>query len=174
MTLSLEDLRARIRELSGFPEQGLSYHDLSPLLADPESFRTTVELLAEWARPRKPEIVLGAAERGFILGGALAYALGAGFVAAGRPESLPLAPNPDWELEEGPSSLELPAGAIPRGSRVLVHDDVLATGATAKAKTELVRELGGEVVGVLFVAEIVLLDGRRRLAGLDVHSLITL
>lgn len=174
MSVSLEELRARIRELPGFPEQGLSFQDLSPLYADSECFSATIGLLAEWARPRKPELVLAAGEGGFILGGALAFELGAGFVSERRPGNLPAEPSSDWDPEEGPRSFELPHSSIPSGSRVLVHDDLLATGATAQAKTELVEELGGVVVGVLFVAELPLLDGRRRLAAHDVHALIQL
>ena len=173
--VSIEDLRAKIREIPDYPKQGLVFQDLSPLFANPDYFRATIELLAEWARPRRPEIVLGAEERGFILGGALAYELGAGFVAARQPGNLSSEPvSPEWELEGGPGSLELPIEAISTGARVLVHDDLLATGATAQAKVELVEELGASVVGILFVVELELLDGRRRLAGHDVHSLIQL
>ena len=175
MNVSLDDLRAKILEVSNFPEEGLSFQDLSLLLADPDCFRTAVDLLADWARPKKPEIVLGAEAGGFVLGGALAYVLEAGFVAA----HLPNRPSGeefrgDWESEESFGSLELPAGLITAGSRVLVHDDLLATGATAQAKVELVKRFGGEVVGIAFVVELQLLNGRRRLAAHDVHSLIKL
>ena len=173
--ISVEDLRARIREIPDYPKQGLVFHDLSPLFADPDCFRAVIELLADWARPRRPQIVLGAEERGLILGGALAHELGAGFVGARQPGIVASEPvSPEWELERGPGSLELPVEALPAGTRVLVHDDLLATGATAQAKGEVVEELGAEVVGILFVVELELLDGRRRLAGHDVHSLIRL
>ncbi|MGD0272416.1 MAG: adenine phosphoribosyltransferase [Gaiellaceae bacterium] len=173
--ISVEDLRAKIREIPDYPKQGLVFQDLSLLFADPDCFRTVIELLADWARPRRPQIVLGAEERGFILGGALAHELGAGFVAARQAGVLGSEPvSPEWELEGGPGSLELPIEALPAGTRVLVHDDLLATGATAQAKVELVEELGAEVIGILFVVEIELLDGRRRLAGHEVHSLIRL
>lgn len=171
---SLDDLRQKIRELTDVPKQGLDFEDLSPIFADPDCLRSTIDLLAAWARPRQPEIVLGADTRGFILGGALAYELGAGFVA---PSSSSLPPEPagtELELEDGIGSRELPRDLIPAGSRVLVHDDLLATGATAQATVELAERMGGEVVGVLFVVEIELLHGRRRLAGRDVHSLIQL
>jgi adenine phosphoribosyltransferase len=175
VTVSLDDLRAKILEVSDFPEAGLSFQDLSLLLADPECFRTAVDLLADWARPKKPEIVLGAEAGGFILGGTLAYVLEAGFVAARRPDmSSGEVARAGWEIEDSGGSLELSAGLIPPGSRVLVHDDLLATGATAQAKVELVEELGGEVVGIAFVVELQLLNGRRRLADRDVHSLIKL
>jgi len=175
MTVSLDDLRAKILEVSDFPESGLSFQDLSLLLADSECFKTVVDLLADWARAKKPEVVVGAEAGGFILGGALAYELGVGFVAARRPDlsSLEAAPD-DWETEGVVGSLELPAGLISAGTRVLVHDDLLATGATAQAKVELVEQIGAEVVGVVFVVELQLLNGRRRLAGHDVHSLIKL
>jgi adenine phosphoribosyltransferase len=170
---SVEDLRAKIREIPDFPKRGLVFQDLSLLYADPDCFRAVIELLADWARPRRPQIVLGAEERGFILGGALAHELGAGFVAARQPGILASKPvSPEWELEGDPGSLELPGEAFPAGARVLVHDDLLATGATAQAKVELVEELGAEVVGILFVVELELLDGRRRLGGHEVHSLI--
>lgn len=175
MTLSVDDLRAKILEVSDFPEAGLSFQDLSLLLADHECFRTAVDLLADWARPKKPEIVLGAEAGGFTLGGALAYVLGIGFLAARRADlSLAEGVSDDWEGEGVVGSFELPAGLIKAGTRVLVHDDLLATGATAQAKVELVEQLGGKVVGVAFVVELELLNGRRRLAGHDVHSLIKL
>ena len=175
MTVSLDGLRAKILEVSDFPEAGLSFQDLSLLLADTECLRTAVDLLADWARPRKPAIVLGAEAGGFILGGALAYVLGAGFVAARRPDRPPAeVVHGEWEMESGGGSLELTAGLIPAGSRVLVHDYLLATGATAQAKVDLVEQLGGEVVGIVFVVELQTLNGRRRLADHDVHSLIKL
>ncbi|MGD0165735.1 MAG: adenine phosphoribosyltransferase [Gaiellaceae bacterium] len=172
---SLNDLRAKIREVPDFPQLGLTFQDLALLFADPDCFRTAVSLLADWARPRRPEIVLGAEARGFILGGALAYELGAGFVAARRPGRLPSETViAEWELEGNVGSLELPIDAITRGTRVLVHDDLLATGATAQAKVELAEQLGGDVVGIAFVVELELLNGRRRLAGRDIHTLIQL
>ena len=175
MTGSLDNLRAKILEVSDFPEEGLSFQDLSLLLADPECLRATVDLLADWAKPRKPTIVLGGEAGGFILGGSLAYVLGAGFVAArrsDRPSSEVV--RGEWEMEGGVGSLEPTAGLIQAGSRVLVHDDLLATGATAQAKVELVERLGGEVVGIAFVVELQTLNGRRRLADHEVHSLIKL
>jgi len=175
VSVSPDDLRAKILEVSDFPEAGLSFQDLSLLLADPDCFRTAVDLLAAWARPRKPEIVLGAEAGGFVLGGTLAYVLGTGFVAmrrAHRPigEVVPA----DWETGGRIDSLEPSAGLIRAGSRVLVHDDLLATGATAQAKVELIEQLGGVVVGIAFVVELQLLNGRRRLADHEVHSLIKL
>jgi adenine phosphoribosyltransferase len=175
VSVSLDDLRAKILVVSNFPEEGLSFQDLSLLLADPDCFRTAVDLLADWARPKKPEIVLGAEAGGFVLGGTLAYVLGTGFVAARRAD-LPAGDlgRADWDIDGGADPFDLTEGLIPSGSRVLVHDDLLATGATAQAKVELVEQLGGEVVGIAFVVELQLLNGRRRLADHDVHSLIKL
>ncbi|MGA9761317.1 MAG: adenine phosphoribosyltransferase [Gaiellaceae bacterium] len=175
MKVPLDGLRAKILEVSNFPQEGLSFQDLSRLLADPACFHTVVDLLAEWARPKKPDIVLGAEAGGFVLGGALAYLLGTGFVAA-RQSDLPSTEvvRDDWDMGGSVDPGDLTAGLIPAGSRVLVHDDLLATGATAQAKVELVEQLGGEVVGVAFVVELQLLNGRRRLADHDVHSLIKL
>jgi adenine phosphoribosyltransferase len=169
-----EDLRAKIRDVPDFPEPGITFKDIMPLLADPTCFQETVGLLAEWAEPRKPDVILGAEARGFILGAALAYALDCGFVAARRPGKLPWKTvSATYALEYGENSLELHADAIASGERVLVHDDVLATGGTARAICDLAEQLGGEVVGLAFVIELEFLEGRKLLDGRDVHSLIT-
>ncbi len=170
----MAELESKIRDIPDFPRPGIVFKDIMPLLADPNSLRETVEALAEFAEPRKPEVILGAEARGFILGGALAYRLGCGFVAARKPGKLPWETvSAEYELEYGVDSLELHADAIAHGARVLVHDDLLATGGTARAKCNLVEQLGGEVVGVVFVIELAFLNGREKLAGYDVHSLIT-
>ncbi len=167
------DLRARIRDVPDFPEPGVVFKDIMPLLADPGALKETVDQLAAWAEPREPALIIGAEARGFILGGALACKLGCGFVAARRPGKLPAKTvSARYALEYGENALELHADAIGRGARVLVHDDVLATGGTVKAILDLVEQLGGEVVGVAFVIELDFLHGRDRLAGYDVHSLI--
>jgi adenine phosphoribosyltransferase len=167
------DLGARVRDVPDFPKPGIVFKDIMPLLADAEALRETVDRLAEWAAPREPDIILGAEARGFITGGALAWKLGCGFVAARKPGKLPWRTvSARYALEYGFDALELHADAISNGQRVLVHDDLLATGGTAKAKIELVEQLGGEVVGVAFVIELEFLHGRDRLAGYDVHSLI--
>jgi adenine phosphoribosyltransferase len=168
------DLKSKIRDVPDFPKEGIVFKDIMPLLADPAAFEQTVDELADWASEREPDIVLGAEARGFITGGALAYKLGCGFVAARKPGKLPWQTvSAQYELEYGMDSLELHADAISEGNRVLIHDDVLATGGTAKAKIELVEQLGGEVVGVLFVISLDFLNGRDKLAGYDVHSLIS-
>ncbi len=167
------DLRERVRDVPDFPTEGIVFKDLMPLLADPEYFAETIRRLAEWAKPRSPDLVLGAEARGFIFGGALAYELGAGFIAARKPGKLPRETvEATYALEYGTDSLQVHRDAVAAGARVIVLDDVLATGGTARAKVELVEGLGGIVVGALFVIELEFLNGRERLAGHDVHSLI--
>ena len=170
MTLELSD---RIRDVPDFPKEGILFKDVMPLIADPKYFAESIRQLAEWAAPRQPDLVLGAEARGFIFGGALAYELGAGFIAARKPGKLPWKTiGATYELEYGTDSLEVHSDAVTPGGRVVVLDDVLATGGTAKAKCELVEQLGGTVVGVAFVIELTFLNGRERLNGYDVHSLI--
>jgi adenine phosphoribosyltransferase len=168
------DLASHIRDIPDFPKRGIVFKDIMPLLADPEALRETVDQLAAFAEPRKPDVVLGAEARGFILGAALAYRLGCGFVAARKPGKLPWRTiSAKYALEYGFDALELHADAIKPGSRVLVHDDLLATGGTARAKVDLVEQLGGTVVGLAFVIELDFLQGREKLAGYDVFSLIS-
>jgi adenine phosphoribosyltransferase len=165
------DLKSKIRDVPDFPKPGIVFKDIMPLLADADAFSQMLDELAGWAEERQPDLVLGAEARGFITGGALAYKLGCGFVAARKPGKLPWRTvSAKYALEYGFDSLELHADAIAQGARV--HDDVLATGGTAKAKIELVEQLGGTVVGVLFIISLEFLNGREKLAGYDVHSLI--
>ena len=167
------DLSAKIRDIPDFPKRGIVFKDIMPLLADPEALHETVERLAEFAEPRTPDLVLGAEARGFILGAALAYRLNCGFVAARKPGKLPWRTvSVKYALEYGFDALELHADAIKPGTRVIVHDDLLATGGTAQAKVDLVEQMGGEVVGLAFVIELEFLNGRERLEGYDVFSLI--
>ena len=167
------DLRAKIRDIPDFPRPGIVFKDIMPLLADPEALREAVEQLAAFAEPRRPDLVLGAEARGFILGGALAYRLGCGFVAARKPGRLPWRTvSVQYALEYGVDTLELHDDAIAPGTRVLVHDDLLATGGTARAKVDLVEQMGGIVAGVAFLIELAFLGGRERLAGHDVFSLV--
>jgi adenine phosphoribosyltransferase len=168
------DLRSLIRDVPDFPRPGIVFRDIMPLLADAEALHEAVGQLAAYAEPRRPEIVVGAEARGFILGAALAYRLGCGFVAARKPGKLPWRTvSAEYALEYGTDSLEVQADAISAGTRVLVHDDVLATGGTARAKVDLVERLGGIVVGVAFLVELAFLDGRRLLEGHDVTALVT-
>jgi adenine phosphoribosyltransferase len=167
------DLKSKIRDVPDFPKPGIVFKDIMPLLADADAFAQMLDELAGWAQERQPDLVLGAEARGFITGGGLAYKLGCGFVAARKPGKLPWRTvSAKYALEYGFDSLELHADAIAAGARVLVHDDILATGGTAKAKIELVEQLGGTVVGALFIISLEFLHGREKLAGYDVHSLI--
>lgn len=167
------DLRERIRDVPDFPREGILFKDVMPLIADPEYFAESIRRLAEWSRPREPDLILGAEARGFIFGGALAFDLGAGFIPARKPGKLPWETvEATYELEYGMDSLQVHRDAVTPGARVIVLDDVLATGGTAKAKCELVEQLGGIVAGVLFVIELTFLNGRERLGGYDVHALI--
>ena len=167
------DLAALVRDVPDFPTEGIVFKDVMPLIADPVAFRETVDRLAAWSGPRAPDLILGAEARGFIFGGALAYALGCGFVTARKPGKLPWETiEARYDLEYGSDSLEVHVDAITSGARVIVLDDVLATGGTASAKIELVERLGGIVVGALFVIELTFLHGRDRIAGTDVHALI--
>jgi adenine phosphoribosyltransferase len=171
--MSVEHLRAQIRDVPDFPEPGIVFKDIMPLLADAESLHELTDLIAEWAEPRRPDVILGAEARGFILGATVAYKLGCGFVAARRPGKLPWKTvSATYALEYGENSLELHADAIAGGQRVLVHDDLLATGGTAKAICDLAQQLGGEVVGLAFVIELDFLEGRKLLEPYDVHSII--
>ncbi|MCL5943067.1 MAG: adenine phosphoribosyltransferase [Actinobacteria bacterium] len=167
------DLRAFIRDVPDFPKQGILFKDIMPLLQDPVALRYTVDRLAEFSMPRKPDVILGAEARGFILGAALAYALGVGFVAARKPGKLPWrTTRAEYELEYGVDSLEMHTDAIKPGQRVIIHDDLLATGGTAHAKTKLVEEAGGVVVGLAFVIELEFLKGREKLQDYEVCSLV--
>ncbi len=167
------DLSEKIRDVPDFPKPGVVFKDIMPLIGDPAALAETVDRLAEWAAPRTPDLVLGAEARGYITGGALACRLGCGFVPARKPGKLPWhTVAVKYALEYGFDQLEVHADAIKPGQRVLVHDDVLATGGTAKATAELVEQLGGEVVGLPFIIELTFLDGREKLAGYDVFSLI--
>lgn len=168
------DLATRVRDVPDFPKEGIVFKDIMPLVADPDYLKETIDRLAEWSAPRSPDIILGAEARGFIFGGALAYELGCGFVPARKPGKLPWdTVEATYELEYGTDTLEVHADAVGDGTRVIVLDDVLATGGTALAKIELVERLGGKVVGALFVVELAFLSGRERLNGHDVHALIS-
>ncbi len=167
------DLREFIREIPDFPRPGIGFKDITPLMADARALDAAVEQLAALARPLRPEVVIAAEARGFLLGPAVARELGAGFVLARKPGKLPHETvSAEYDLEYGKDSLELHSDAVAEGARVLVHDDLLATGGTAKALCDLVELVGGEVVGCVFAVELTFLDGRSRLAGYDVEALI--
>ena len=168
------DLKTKIREVPDWPQPGVGFKDVTPLLADRDALRETVDALAAWGREREPDLVLGAEARGFILGAAIAREIGCGFVPARRPGKLPPETvSATYRLEYGQNALELHPDLIQEGSRVLIHDDVLATGGTVEAIGGLVEQLGGIVVGVCFIIELTFLGGRERLSQYDLHSLIT-
>ena len=168
------DLTTLVREVPDFPEPGVGFKDISPLLLDAEALHQAIGQLADWTRERRADLVLGAEARGFWLGAAVAVEAGCGFVAARRPGKLPPETvSATYSLEYGKNSLEVAADAIGRGARVVIHDDVLATGGTVEAIAGLVEQLGGTVVGVNFVIELSFLGGRERLEKYDLFSLIT-
>jgi adenine phosphoribosyltransferase len=167
------DLRAKVRDVPDFPKPGVVFKDIMPLLGDAEALADAVEQMARWAEPRRPDVVLGAEARGYITGGALACRLDCGFVPARKPGKLPWhTVAVKYALEYGFDQLEVHADSIRAGQRVLVHDDVLATGGTAKATVQLVEQLGGVVVGLPFIIELSFLNGRSQLEGYDIFSLI--
>jgi adenine phosphoribosyltransferase len=168
------DLKSMVREVPDWPTPGVSFKDVSPLLADPEALGQLVDDLAEWCRERRPNLIVGAEARGFVLGAAIAKEVGCGFVPARRPGKLPPETlTATYQLEYGENTLELHKEAIGRGARVVIHDDVLATGGTVEAIAGLVKQLGGEVVGICFISELTFLEGRKRLADYDLYALIT-
>ena len=167
------DLRAHIRDIPDFPKPGIVFKDLTPLLLHPPALEHTVELLSRYAGELDVDLVVAAEARGFILGGAIASRTGAGFIPARKPGKLPAAVDSvEYALEYGLDALEVHNDAFAGGARVLVHDDLLATGGTARAVCDLVERAGAEVVGCAFVIELAFLDGRDRLEGYDVRSLI--
>jgi adenine phosphoribosyltransferase len=169
----VSDLRALIRNIRDYPKRGILFRDITPLLLDPAALDETTAALAEWARPRAVDLVVAAEARGFILGGALARELGAGFVPARKPGKLPAdTVSAEYILEYGVDALEMHSDALAHGARVLVHDDLLATGGTARAATDLVGQLGGTVHALAFLIELVALNGRSKLSGERVHTVL--
>ncbi len=172
--MSALDLRQFIREIPDFPRPGIVFKDITPLLLDPLALDAAITALSAYAEPLGVQLVVAAEARGFILGAALARQLGAGFVPARKPGKLPLETiSAQYTLEYGIDALEVHADALAGGARVLVHDDLLATGGTAKALCDLVRDLGGVVVGCAFLAELTFLGGRRRIDPYDVYALLS-
>jgi len=169
----VERLKSLIRDVPDWPEPGVVFKDIMPVLANADALRELIDILGDWAGERRPDIVVGAEARGFFVGSAIAYKLGCGFVPARRPGKLPLETiSAEYALEYGKNTLELRADAFGDGARVMIHDDVLATGGTAKALADLVEQLGGEVVGLQFIIELDFLQGREKIADYDVFSLI--
>jgi adenine phosphoribosyltransferase len=167
------DLAARVRAIPDFPKEGILFRDIMPLLQDPVALREAVDRIVEYGTGKHVDIVMGAEARGFLLGAAVAYGLGAGFVCARKPGKLPYRTvSAEYALEYGTDRLEVHEDAVKPGQNVLVHDDLLATGGTASAKIELVEKLGGKVVGVAFLIELEALGGRDKLAGYEVFSVL--
>jgi adenine phosphoribosyltransferase len=167
------DLRGLIREIPDFPTAGILFKDITPLLLDPDALGAAVSELAAFARPLGVELVIAAEARGFILGGALACELGAGFVPARKRGKLPSETvSVEYLLEDGVDVREVHADAFAHGARVLVHDDLLATGGTARGVCDLVAGLGAEVVGCAFLIELSFLGGRAQLDPYPVHAVL--
>ncbi len=169
----MDNLKALIREVPDFPKPGINFYDITTLLKHPEGFRQTVDALAAQFEGEKVDMVIGIEARGFIFAPALAYQLGAGFVPVRKPRKLPAeCARISYDLEYGQDTLEIHRDAIGENHRVLIADDLLATGGTAKAVVDLVESLGGQVTGLAFVVELEFLTGRKRLENYDVRSLI--
>lgn len=168
----IEFLKSKIRDIPDFPKKGIIFKDMTPLLADPKAFKLAVDAIADNYKDKKIDVILGAEARGFIIGSALAYKLGAGFVPARKPGKLPsTVTSVEYALEYGIDSLEMHDDSIAKGHTVLIVDDVLATGGTAAAKVDLVRKMGGNLVGAAFLIELSFLNGAQKL-DTDLFSLL--
>jgi adenine phosphoribosyltransferase len=169
----MEDLKLLIREVPDFPKPGILFYDITTMLKDPAGLRGVIDGLKEQYRETQVDVVMGIEARGFIFAPAIAYALGAGFVPVRKPKKLPSeCVRVTYDLEYGTDTLEMHKDAVSKGTRVLIVDDLLATGGTAAAAAKMVEELGGVVVGLGFVVELTFLNGRGRLAGRNVFSLL--
>ena len=169
----MDDLKNMIREVPDFPKKGILFYDITTLLKDKAGFRRVIDTMTEEIRPLQPDAVLGIEARGFIFAPALAYNLRAGFVPIRKPNKLPAdAERISYELEYGMDTLEMHKDAVKSGMRVVIADDLLATGGTSLASVRLVEKLGGKVAAVAFVIELEALKGRNRLTGYNVISLL--
>ena len=169
----MDILKKLIREVPDFPKPGILFYDITTMLKDPRGLRGTIDALRAHYTGTEVDIVIGIESRGFIFAPAVAYALGAGFVPVRKPKKLPAEISSiSYDLEYGSDILEVHTDAISKGTRVLIVDDLLATGGTARAVTQLVEGLGGVVVGLGFVVELTFLNGRGRLGGYEVFSLL--
>ena len=169
----MDELKKLIREVPDFPKAGINFYDITTLLKHPQGLRQTVDALAAEYENQQIDVVVGVEARGFIFAPALAYHLGAGFVPVRKPKKLPAErASISYDLEYGQDTLEIHRDAIGNGQRVLIADDLLATGGTAKAVCDLVEGLGGKIEGLVFVVELEFLPGRQKLEGYDVRSLI--
>jgi adenine phosphoribosyltransferase len=169
----MDELKKLIREIPDYPKPGILFYDLTTLLKDPKGFHSLVDKLCEHYNGRKVDLVAGIEARGFIFAPALAYRLGAGFVPVRKPKKLPAkVSSVTYDLEYGTDQLDIHHDAVQKGHRVLLCDDLLATGGTAGAAVQLIRQLGGEVAGAAFAVELSFLNGRAKLPGVDVFSLL--
>lgn len=167
------DLKEKIRVIEDFPKKGISFKDITTILMDGEDFRYVIDKIVEIAKEKKVDIVVGPEARGFVLGAPAAYALGVGFIPVRKPGKLPADTLKfEYSLEYGNDALEIHKDAIKPGQRVLIVDDLLATGGTISAVAKLVEQLGGEVASMVFVVELTGLNGREKLEGYDVESLV--
>jgi adenine phosphoribosyltransferase len=170
----MEDLKNFIRDIPDFPKKGIIFKDITTLLADAPSYQRMVDLIAHRYVGKKIDKVVGVEARGFVIGAALAYKLGAGVVLVRKPGKLPGETiKKTYELEYGTDTLEIHVGAITKGERILIADDLLATGGTISAVVEMVNSMGGEIVECCFMAELGFLNGRNRLPDGKVFSLLT-
>jgi adenine phosphoribosyltransferase len=170
----VSDLSTHIRDIPDFPKPGILFKDITPLLLDADALSLAISQLADWARPLEVDFVVAAEARGFILGAAIARELGVGFVPARKPGKLPHQTiSAEYILEYGVDALEMHADALADGAKVLLHDDLLATGGTARALAELIEGTGARIAGCAFLVELAFLRGRDRLSGYDVHSLLS-
>jgi adenine phosphoribosyltransferase len=167
------DLKSLIRSVPDFPKPGILFYDITTLLRDPAGYRATIDQLAAPYEGQKVDAVIGIESRGFILGASVATRLGAGFIPIRKPGKLPSAALKEaYDLEYGKDALEIHSDAVTPGQRILIVDDVLATGGTAAAAVSLVRQLQGSLVGLAFLIELGFLNGRTKLPGQDVHSVL--
>ncbi len=169
----METLKTRIRHVPDFPKAGILFYDVTTLLRDPEGFKLSIDTMAEPYKDAGISLVVGIESRGFILGAAVADRIGAGFAPVRKVGKLPSTKiRVSYDLEYGTDSLEIHSDAVDKGQKVLIVDDLLATGGTARATVDLVRQLGGEVVGVAVLIELVGLNGRAKLAGENVRAVL--
>jgi len=169
----MDNLKELIREVPDFPKPGINFYDITTLLKDPNGLEQTIDALTEQCRGMQINTVIGVESRGFIFATPLAYQLGCGFIPVRKPKKLPAeCVSVSYELEYGTDTLEMHADAVGEGHRVLIVDDLLATGGTARAVVDLVEKVGGTVAGLLFVVELDFLGGRSRFDGYDIKSLV--
>ena len=167
------DLASTIRSIPDFPIEGILFYDITTLLKNPEALKASVDQLVGHYQDAEVEVIVGMESRGFIFGMPMAYRMGLGFVPVRKPGKLPAETvSESYDLEYGTNTLEIHVDAIEKGQKVLIVDDLLATGGTAKATCSLVEKLGGEIVGIAFVIELNFLKGREKLQGYDVFSLL--